>query len=386
MLRYCKNCLYPHTKPDLTIHENGLCDACIFAKTLDKIDWQKRRKELTDILEKYRNEDSSNYDCIIPVSGGKDSHYQTYVIKKEFDLNPLCVSYHLPEFTELGRKNIENLKNFDVDVLEFTPNPDICLKMQKIGFTEFGDAQWPEHFGIFTFPVQIAVKYNIPLIIWGENSQAEYGGPLVDAQANRLDIEWTKKYGTRVGGQSKDYKPIEDLMRYGIDRKFLQVYRYPTKEELERVGVVGIFLGHYLRWNVKKQLEIVKKYGFNVHDGPTEGTFTNYENLDNKVQGIHDYIKWLKFGYGRATDNASILIRLGELSREEGLKLVKAYEGKMPLKYLDEFLKKWNMSFEQFLEICDKFTNKDLFKKETSGKLLRDKNLNLTKINYDNIE
>ena len=384
MLKYCINCLYPQTKPDLTIDENGLCDACKYVKILNSVDWKKRRESLKKILNQHKNSDGSNYDCIIPVSGGKDSHYQTYVIKEEFGLNPLCVSYHLPEFTELGRKNIENLKKIGVDCIEFTPNPEVCLKMQQIGFTEFGDAQWPEHFGIFTFPVQIAVKYKIPLIIWGENSQAEYGGPIKDAESNQLGEEWTKNYGTRVGGQDNDYQSIENLEKYGIDKKFLQAYSYPSKEEREKVGIIGIFLGHYIRWNVKKQLDIVKKQGFEVHDGPTEGTFTNYENLDNKVQGIHDYIKWLKFGYGRATDNASVLIRLGELTRDEGLKLVKQHEGKIPRKYLDEFLEKWDMSFDQFLEICNKFTNKDLFKKDSSGNLLRDNNLNLTKINYDN--
>ena len=385
MLKYCKNCLYPHTKPDLTIHENGLCDACVHLEILNKIDWEQRRKELGEILEKYKSKDGSRYDCIIPVSGGKDSHYQTHVIKNEFGLNPLCVSYHLPEFTDLGRKNIENLKKLNVDVIEFTPNPDICLQMQKIGFTEFGDAQWPEHFGIFTFPVQIAVKYKIPLIIWGENSQTEYGGPTEDAQSNELNEKWTKNYGTRVGGQSKNHQTIENLDAYGINKKYLQAYSYPKEEEINKIGILGIFLGYYLRWNVKKQLDIVKKQGFTVHDGPTEGTFTNYENLDNKVQGIHDYIKWLKFGYGRATDNASVLIRLGELSREEGLKLVKQHEGKIPKKYLDEFLDKWDMTFDQFLEICNKFTNKDLFKKDTFGKIIKDNDYNLTKINYDNI-
>jgi N-acetyl sugar amidotransferase len=385
MIRYCSNCLYPHTKPDLTIHENGLCDACNHVEKLNKINWENRREELGKILEKYKSKDGSKYDCIIPVSGGKDSHYQTHVIKNEFGLNPLCVSYHLPEFTDLGRQNIENLKKLNVDVIEFTPNPEICLKMQKIGFTEFGDAQWPEHFGIFTFPVQVAVKYKIPLIIWGENSQAEYGGPAKDAQSNQLDEEWTKNYGTRVGGKTNEHQSIEDLKSYGIDKKYLQVYRYPTKEEINNVGIMGIFLGHYLRWNVKKQLDIVKKQGFVVHEGPTEGTFTNYENLDNKVQGIHDYIKWLKFGYGRATDNASVLIRLGELSRKDGLKLVKQYEGKIPKKYLNEFLDKWNMNFDEFLDICDKFTNKELFKKDSDGNLIREIDLNLTKINYDNI-
>ena len=127
------------------------------------------------------------------------------MVKKEFGLNPLCVSYHLPEFTDLGRKNLENLKKLGVDCLEFTPNPEICKKMQKIALIEFGDAQWPEHFGIFTVPVQVAVHYNIPLIVWGENSQAEYGGPLKDMENKHLDNKWCEKYGTRVGGQSNDF-------------------------------------------------------------------------------------------------------------------------------------------------------------------------------------
>ena len=202
MIKYCRHCVYPETKPDLSFDENGICDACRFVDVKDTTNWDLRRKELTEIFEKFKNKDGSNYDCVIPVSGGKDSTFQTYVVKKEFGLNPLCVSYHLPEFTDLGRKNLENLKKLGVDCLEFTPNPEICKKMQKIALIEFGDAQWPEHFGIFTVPVQVAVRYNIPLIVWGENSQAEYGGPLKDMENKYLDRKWNEDYGTRVGGQS----------------------------------------------------------------------------------------------------------------------------------------------------------------------------------------
>ncbi len=386
MIKYCCNCVYPETKPDLTFDEDGVCDACRFANVKDATDWDSRRKELVEIFNKFKSKDGSNYDCVIPISGGKDSHFQTYMVKEEFGLNPLCVSYHLPEFTDLGRKNIENLKNLGVDCLEFTPNPEICRKMQKIGLIEFGDAQWPEHFGIFTVPVQVAVRYNIPLIVWGENSQAEYGGPLKDSTNRYLDSKWCKEYGTRVGGQSNSYFGPEVMLQHGIDRKFLNPYIYPSDDEIKRVGVTGIFLGSFLKWNIKNQLEKVRELGFTLHDGPSEGTFTNYENLDNKIQGIHDYFKWLKFGYGRATDNASVQIRLNWLNREEAMKLVREYEGKLPEKYLNEFLAQWDMSRDEFFKIADKFTNKELFKKDENGILHRDELGNLEKINYDNLE
>ena len=384
MIKYCRNCVYPETKPDLTFDEEGICDACRFANVKDTTDWESRREELVKIFNKFKNKDGSNYDCVIPVSGGKDSTYQTYMVKEEFGLNPLCVSYHLPEFTDLGRKNLENLKKLGVDCLEFTPNPEICQKMQKIALIEFGDAQWPEHFGIFTVPVQVAVRYNIPLIVWGENPQAEYGGPLEDSTNSYLDSKWCKEYGTRVGGQSNSYFGPEVMLQYGIDRKFLNPYIYPPDDEIKRVGVTGIFLGSFLKWNIKNQLEKVRELGFTLHEGPSEGTFTNYENLDNKIQGIHDYFKWLKFGYGRSTDNASIQIRLNWINREEAMKLVREYEGKLPEKYLNEFLEQWNMSRDEFFKIADKFTNKELFKKDSNGNLLRDELGNLEKTNYDN--
>ena len=330
MIKYCRHCVYPETKPDLSLDENGICDACRFVDVKDTTNWDLRRKELAEIFEKFKNKDGSNYDCVIPVSGGKDSTFQAYVVKEEFGLNPLCVSYHLPEFTDLGRKNLENLKKLGVDCLEFTPNPEICKKMQKIALIEFGDAQWPEHFGIFTVPVQVAVRYNIPLIVWGENSQAEYGGPLKDMENKYLDSKWCEQYGTRVGGQSNSFVGPEVMLKHGIDRKFLNPYIYPSDEEIKQVGVTGIFLGSFIRWNIKEQLKKVRDLGFTLHDGPSEGTFTNYENLDNKIQGIHDYFKWLKFGYGRATDNASVQIRLNWINREEAMKLVKEHEGKLP--------------------------------------------------------
>lgn len=381
LLKYCKNCLYPDTKPELGFDENDVCDACNSIKFKEKIDWSSRRNDLEQILEKYRNKDGSKYDCIIPVSGGKDSHYQAYVIKEEFGLNPLLVNFHPIDFTDIGRKNIENLKSLGIDCIEFTANPVIYKKLSRFGLHELGDFEWPEHIGIFTIPVQIAVNYKIPLIIWGENPQMEYGGSEQVRSSPYLDREWNEKHG---GYFLDKIKPI-DMLKYGIERKDLLAYLYPSDEEIRNVGVTGIFLGHYLKWDMFKQLDIVKKLGFSLNPEIKEGTYSNWENLDTKYTVFHDYFKFLKYGFGRATDHTSIEIRYGRMTREEGLKLVKQYEGKIPTKYLQEFLNDAGLTFEEFLKVCEKFTNKNLFKKDNNGNLFQDKNGNLEKIHYDNL-
>lgn len=379
-MKYCKKCVYPDTKPQLNLNANGICDACLSAEEKEKIDWVARKKELGKILEQYRNKNGSRYDCIIPVSGGKDSHFQTHIIKNMFGLNPLLVSFHPRDFTEVGRKNIENLKNFGVDCIEFTANPTVYKKLAKFGLEELGDAAWPEHIGIFTVPVQVAVAYKIPLLIWGENPQMEYGGPAAVSTKQYLDREWNEKYG----GYFLDKIKPQDMVKYGIDLKDLKPYLYPSDEEIRSVGVTGIFLGYYMKWDARSQVEVVKKLGFNVLNEPNEGTYTNYENLDTKYVGMHDYFKFLKYGFGRASDHASIDIRNKRLTREEALKLVKEYEGKIPTKYYKEFLNEFELTEQEFLKICDKFTNKSLFKTDKDGNLIRDKFNNIQKIAYDN--
>lgn len=380
MIRYCKNCLYPDTKPQLKLDENGVCDACRWLKLKEKIDWTKRRKELEKILDKYKSKDGKRYDCIIPVSGGKDSHYQAYVMKEEFGLNPLLVNFHPLDFTQVGRKNIENIKNLGVDCIEFTANPIVYRKMAQFGLKELGDFQWPEHIGIFTVPVQIAVRYNIPLIVWGENPQMEYGGSDQVSSSAYLDREWNEKHG----GYFLDRVKPQDMVKYGLSLKDLKPYLYPTDDEIKSVGVTGIFLGYFIKWDIFKQLELVKKLGFSEDTELKEGTYDSWENLDVKYTVFHDYFKFLKYGFGRATDHASIEIRYGRITRDEGLKLVKQYEGKIPIKYFNEFLRDVDIEEEEFYEICDKFTNKDLFKTDKDGNLIKDGSHNVEKINYDN--
>tara|TARA_Y100001936_G_scaffold34250_1_gene32290 strand:+ start:9010 stop:10152 length:1143 start_codon:yes stop_codon:yes gene_type:complete len=379
-LKYCKKCLYPDTKPQLVFDQEGICSACNNHLLKNNIDWEKKNKQFLDILEKHRSSDGSNYDCIIPVSGGKDSTYQTYMIKKKFGLNPLVVNFHPHDQTEIGRKNLENLKKIGVDCIEFSPNPETYLKLSRFGLKELGDFQWPEHLGIFSIPVQIAVKYNISLIIWGENPQLEYGKPTDIDKESILDREWTEKNG----GYFLDKIKPSDMIEYGFKLNELRPYIYPSDEDIKRVGVTGIFLGSYFKWNIFEQLELVKSIGFKENDENKEGTYDRWENLDVYFTVFHDYFKFLKFGFGRATDHASIEIRYGRITRDEGLELIKQNEGKMPRKYLQKFLEFANLSMDEFLEICDKFTNKEIFKSDESGKIIRDSDGEVIKLKFDN--
>ena len=383
MLTYCKRCVMPDTKPDLYIDEEGICNACRSFEKRKQIDWSARKAELNDVLNRYRSREGSNWDCIVPVSGGKDSTYQVLQML-QLNMNPLCVTATTCDLTEIGRKNIENIKKLGVDYVEMSPNPLVRVKLNRIGLTQVGDISWPEHVGIFTIPVRAAVQFKIPLIVWGENSQNEYGGPAAAAESNILDRKWLEEFGGMLGLR------VNDLIgQDGLSKKDLIPYFYPEDEELSKIGVTGLFIGHYLPWDGLSNALIAQAYGFQTPSSPTLGSMVKYENLDNYQVAIHEYFKYLKFGFGRATDHASVHIRRGRLSREIGLSIVKKLDGKFPIEYLGkslvETLGPLNISLEEFIKICDKFTNKKIFRRNETGALIKDSNGNLTKINYDNL-
>lgn len=383
-IRYCKNCLMPETKPDLFIDPDGICSACRYFERRREIDWEKRREELLKILDRYRSRSADNYDCLIPVSGGKDSHTQTLRML-ELGMNPLCVTASTDSLSGIGRKNIENLKMLGVDYLEVSVNPVIRRKINRIALEQIGDISWPEHVTIFTIPVRVAVKMNVPFLIWGENSQNEYGGPAAAAENNVLSRKWLEEFGGLLGLRVSDLS-----QQLGIEPKHLIQYVYPSDQELREAGVTGLFLGYYLPWDGYQNALLAQAYGFTTYHQAVEGSLVNYENLDNYQTGIHDYFKYLKYGYSRATDLACMHIRRGRLIRRDGLELVKRNDGKFPWMYLgrplEDILKEIDMSLDEFVQICDRFTNKKIFKLDSRGKLIKDKNGNLSKINYDNHE
>jgi N-acetyl sugar amidotransferase len=379
---YCRSCLYPETKPDILFDEHGVCSACRHFEQRADVDWEARYGELQQVLDRYRDSSGSNYDCIVPVSGGKDS--TTQVLRMlELGMNPLCVTATTDQLSDIGRRNIETLKGHGVDFVEYTLNPVVRRRINRLALTQVGDISWPEHVAIFTIPVRIAVQFGVRLIVWGENSQNEYGGPAAAATDNVLTRRWLEEFGGLLGLRVADL-PGQD----GIERKHLLAYTYPSDEDLARVGVAGIFLGYYMPWDGYQNALFAQAHGFETFPHTVEGSLVDYENLDNYQTGIHDYFKFLKYGFGRATDIACNHVRRGRLTRRDALTLVRRHDGKFPNTYLGEPLEKVldaiDMTRDEFVAVCDRFTNKRLFVCDRHGDLVRDRDGNLTKINDDN--
>lgn len=379
-LRFCTVCLFPESKPDLFFNDEGVCTACQAAREKKEvIDWAQREKDFVQIISQFKKKDNeAGYDCLIPVSGGKDSTYQCYIAKK-YGLNPLAVCFETTYVTEVGRHNIDNITRMGIDLIHFKKNHEVYKKMVIESFIRVGDEMWPNHIGIFTIPVMVAVNFNIPIIIWGENSQQEYGGPMEASRSSVLNRRWLEEFGGLLGNRIQDMIGVR-----GITTKELTPYFYPSDEDIERVGVRGLFLGHYFFWDARKQLDLImKETGFKVkEDGPTEGTYTNYENLDERLVGLHDYLKFVKYGFGRATDHVCIDIRNNRLTREEGLELVKQYDGKYPHYAVQSFVEYSGMTVEEIDKVIDSFTNPVLFKQDDQGNFIRDENKNLQR-NYE---
>ena len=377
MFQYCKICVMPNTKPDLFFDEAGVCDACRSAELKSTVNWEQRREEFEELIGRFRGKNATNYDCIVPVSGGKDSHYQTYMVKKKYGMNPLLVCFEATKRTPLGRKNLDNIKSaFGVDLIEFQKSPAVYKKMCLEGFRRVGDHEWPNHLGIFTFPIRVAVQMKIPLIIWGENSQLEYGGPKAARMKSELNRRWLEEFGGLLGHRIEDMVGVD-----GITPEDLVSYQYPSDEELKRAGITSVFLGYYFKWDARTQTELmVKDFGFSVlEDGPVEGTYTNYENLDDVLVSIHDYLKFVKFGFGRATDHACLDIRNGRMSREEAVKVASAIDGKLSKAVVHEFTEFFGISEKEFFQVVDSFTNKTLFETDADGRPKRDAHGDLIK-------
>lgn len=373
-LRYCTRCLYPSTKPDLMFDANGVCSACNNYKARADVDWDERHKEFMEIVERYRTRNGSNYDCLVPVSGGKDSTYQVLRLL-ESGVNPLCVTATTDSLSEIGRRNIENIKNLGVDYIEVSLNPVVRRKLNKLALVEVGDISWPEHVSIFTVPVRVAAQMGIKLIVWGENPQNEYGGPAAAGQTNTLNRRWLQEFGGLLGLR------VSDLPEMGFNTRDLIQYVYPTDEELTRAGVTAIFLGHYFPWDGYANALYAQAFGFETSPTLVEGSLANYENLDNHQTGIHDYFKYIKYGFGRATDIANNHIRRGRISRADAARMVARHDGEFPWtclgKGIDEILDEIDMTLDEFVAVCDRFTNKKIFRCNDRGEPIKDRDMRL---------
>ena len=319
-MTYCSRCLYPKNHPyGLIFDDLGVCSGCRIHEEKDKLNWEERFKILKALA--YENKKSSSinaFDCIIPVYGGGDSYYIVHVIKNILGLNPLLVNYNSQYNTKIGIRNLANLATvFDCDMVTSTLSPSILKRITKLTLEKYGSMYWQVLAGRLTFPVQVAVKYRIPLIFWGVNPWSDQTGMFSHLNESEMTERCRKEHGLFGVG-------AEDLMsKNKLTRSDIQPFIYPYDNELEAVGVRGVYLSNYIRWDSKKQHEeMIKLYGY--ESSKQQRTFNTYEDVACfHSAGIHDYMKYIKLGYSKITDHASREIRLKRMTRNEGINLVK---------------------------------------------------------------
>jgi len=370
-VQYCTKCVYPAVSATpLTFDENGVCSGCRVAGQTSNIDWDKRWKMLVDLTNQYRSE--SNYDIVIPVSGGKDSYWQTHVAVKELGLKALLVTYHGNNYLPEGEYNLYRMREiFDCDHIIVYPGIDTLIKMNRIGFKLQGDMNWHNHCGIFTVPIQVAVRYKVPLMMWGEHGFMDLGG----MYSYNDFVEFTAKFRLEHAQRGYDWHDFTDAgleklgrneLREGLREKDLLWAKYPTDEEIDTVGVRGIYLSNFAKWDANKHTQfVINEYGWKPAQQPFERTYRMFSNLDDMHEnGIHDYLKFIKIGYGRGTDHSCKDIRSGLITREQGIENVRKYDHVKPYRDLNRWLDYVNMSEEEFDFICDSFRDSRVWRVE----------------------
>lgn len=350
-LEWCKLCVLPNTRPNLKF-VNGVCNACRFNKIRYKINWRKRKNLLKKITKKIIRRNKNNYDCLIPVSGGKDSTWQVVECLK-LGLKPLTITWKAPNRTVIGQKNLNNLISLGVDHIDYSVNPKIESYFTLKTFKKFGASGIPMHLAIFNLPRKIANKLKIPLIIYGENSASEYGYEKFSDTGLYLDDKWVKKYGVNNNTN------VSDWYDKVLDRKNTLAYKNDKKKSFKPLS---IFLGEFLKWDIKKSFKIAEKNGFKRLKKPKTGYY-NFADIDDSIISIHHYLKLYKFGFTRLHDNLSIEIRKKRMTRDHAIKILRKIKYKKPLKDIKKFCSFTKISINEFFKICEKFRNKQIWKK-----------------------
>lgn len=377
-VKYCSRCVYPAVAATpLTFDENGVCSGCRVVAQKDKIDWENRKAMLVELAGEYRSE--TNYDIIIPVSGGKDSYWQTHVAVHELGLKPLLVTYHGNNFLPEGEENLLRMRHvFDCDHIIVSPSIDALIKMNRLGFRVQGDMNWHNHCGIFTAPIQVAVRYKVPLMMWGEHGFMDLGG----MYSYNDFVEFTAKYRLEHSLRGYDWHDFTDEgleklghpeWKEGLSAKDLLWAQYPSDEELDDTGVRGIYLSNFWPWDANEHVKLVmEKYDWKPARQPFERTYRTMSNLDDMHEnGIHDYLKFIKLGYGRGTDHSCKDIRAGRMTRAEGIEMVRKYDAVKPRRDLERWLDYVDMSEAEFDATCDTFRDPRVWRVE-DGQWVKD--------------
>ena len=360
-VKYCKNCLMPNTRPGIKFDENGICSACNAYKDRERIDWNKRYKELEKLCDKYRGMNGKNaWDCAIAVSGGKDSHYQVDLMKNKLGMNPILftVEDNFP-MTNAGIHNLKNIsEEFGCELISLKPNIQAQKKLMRYTFEKYGKPTWYIDRLIYTYPLMMALKFNTPLLVYGENVSHEYGGS---------DSEDTySARGILKNGVASDMNNEELIREAGVSEKDLYLTNALKPEDLEKID--PIYISYFIKWNSFENLKIAKEHGFRDLTGEWERTHhvENFDQIDSRAYLVHSWMKYPKFGHQAATDYASRMIRYGLITREEGIKLIKEHDAFLDPLCVHDFCEFVGYTETEFWNIVDKFYNPDLFEKQNN--------------------
>lgn len=378
-VHFCKECLMSNQRPTsipefthkpdregaryLHLDENGVCDPCNFAKIKENIDWEDREKQLLRLLDKFRKNDGS-YDCLVPGSGGKDSAYAAHVLKYKYGMHPLTVTWPPILYTDYGYENFRNWVEIGgFDNITFKPNGRVHRLLTKLSIENLLHPFQTFILGQKNLAPKIAAKFDIPLVFFGEN-EAEYGNPIADNKSSLRDKSfWAIKNLDNIWLAGLPMRRLMD--EYGLTLNDIRTYLPPPVEEIEKANTEVHYLGYYLKWVPQEAYYYaVEHTGFQARPFRTEGTYSKYSSIDDKIDDLHYYTTHVKFGIGRATYNASQEIRNKHLTREEGVALVKQFDGEYPQRYLKDVLDYLEMTEDQFLRLCDDFRPPHLWKKE----------------------
>jgi len=365
VIKFCKTCLMPNTRPRIEFDDAGICNACHTAKRKETIDWEARRAEFLEMVEPFRDHDGP-YDCIVPWSGGKDSSAIAYRIKFEFGLNPLLVTFSPLMPDPVAQHNREEMIKLGFDHLMVRPNQKVSRRLSKRFFTERGDPKIHWNAGVNAVPVQVAVNYNIPLIFYAEHGESEYGGRVL-SDDHMKTRDFTEVLEHQIGDDPLNWMDDE------IDEHDLAPYTYPDLADVEEVGVKALYFGYFFRWSMLDNWNFIKdKIDFRTaENGRTDGTFTDFDSLDDKIDNLYYYMQFIKFGFGRCVRDACRMIQNGQMTRIEGLELVRKYDAEFPKTYHDEHLEYLGLDEATFSEIIDKHRDMEIWEDKGNAWSLR---------------
>lgn len=353
-MRWCRTCLLPDTRPNLAIDADGICNACASHTTKRDIDWTSREAAFREVVSHAKSH-SAGYDCLIPVSGGKDSTWQV-VTCLEAGLKPLAVTWKTPGRTAIGAANLDNLVRLGVDHIDYQINPEVEKRFMTAALTRFGDPGIPMHMALFGIPLAIAARFRIPLVVWGENSAFEYGGTAEASRGFALDAAWLRKYGVMHGTSWRDW--IGDT----LSEKDMLAYAGPSDKELAAAGTKAIFLGYYFPWDPEVTLAVAAAHGFRRAERAKTGYY-DYADIDDEFISVHHWFKWYKFGFTRLFDNLSLEIRNGRMTRDTALDIVRRRGDDTPHDDISAMCRFLGMNMDRFFAIAERFRNQAIWQK-----------------------